>query len=80
MSKVSGGMQVPTEMDAGKDQQADYSSQACGLLATAAFAFGLQVSLVLFHCVLSTAACRSSNFAWQAFGMHRNCSCQYCNE
>jgi len=56
MSKVSGSMQVLTEMHASNDQQADYSFQACGLLATAAFGFGLQVSLVLFCCVLSTAA------------------------
>jgi len=30
--------------------------QACGLLATAAMGFGVQVSLVLFCCFLSTAA------------------------
>ncbi len=56
MSKVSGSMQVLTEMDAGNEQQADYSFQACGLLATAAFGFDLQASLVLLCCMLSTAA------------------------
>jgi len=56
MSKVSGSMQVLTEMDISNDQQADNSFQACGLLATAAMGFGVQVSLVLFCCCLSTAA------------------------
>ena len=67
MSKVSVSTQVLTEMDAGNDQQADYSFQAC---ATAAFGFGLQVSLVLFccmfkHCCLTMIILGMASF-WHA--------------
>ena len=57
-------MQVLTEMDASNDQQADYSSQACRLLATAALAVGLQLSLVLLCCLTMIILCMVS--LWHA--------------